>query len=96
MSEQSIDTVITHTSPSFCELQNKNGLSEWGSNDAQLLADVQQGGKLWIPSITYSKKAKLLPTGAMGIFIRVGIATSKKSLFKMLDIMEFYEIKTLP
>lgn len=24
--EQTIDTVITHTSPSFCELQNKNGL----------------------------------------------------------------------
>lgn len=29
-------------SPSFCELQNKNGLSEWASNDTQLLADVQQ------------------------------------------------------
>lgn len=41
-SDQLIDTVITHMSPSFCELQNKNGLSEWDSNDTQLLADVQQ------------------------------------------------------
>lgn len=29
-------------SPSFYELQNKNGLSECESNDTQLLADVQQ------------------------------------------------------
>lgn len=28
-----IDTVITHTAPSFCELQSKNGLATWAAND---------------------------------------------------------------
>lgn len=42
MSEQTIDTVITHTSPSFCELQNRNGLSEWSRDDTQLVVDVRQ------------------------------------------------------
>ena len=34
-----IDTVITHTSPSFCELISKSGLSEWAERDSTLLAD---------------------------------------------------------
>ena len=37
-----IDTVITHTAPSFCELQSKNGLATWAANDeGNLMADVE-------------------------------------------------------
>ena len=28
-----IDTVVTHTAPSFCELQNKDGLLQWAIYD---------------------------------------------------------------
>ena len=34
-----IDSVITHTAPSFCELISKNGLSEWAKQDPYLLTD---------------------------------------------------------
>lgn len=34
-----IDTVITHTSPSFCELQSKQGLKSWAVMDPALVRD---------------------------------------------------------
>ena len=34
-----IDTVITHTAPSFCELITKNGLISWAREDEHLLED---------------------------------------------------------
>ncbi len=37
-----IDTVVTHTAPSFCELQNKDGLLQWAIYDNSLLDDVQK------------------------------------------------------
>lgn len=37
-----IDSVITHTAPSFCELLSKAGLSEWAERDAELLTDCEK------------------------------------------------------
>ena len=69
------DTVISHTSPSFCELQNKNGLYRWACNNAQLLADVQQERET-IDFIHHRiKDSQTVTHGAMDTFIRVGIAT---------------------
>ena len=34
-----IDTVVTHTAPSFCPLLDKNGLRDWAAYDPQLLVD---------------------------------------------------------
>ena len=93
MSEQPIDSVITHTSPSFCELQNKNGLSEWSSNDTQLASDVQLERQT-IDSIYYSlKESRTITHWCYGHFHQSWHSDSEGILFKMLDIMEFYEIK---
>ncbi len=36
----SVDIVVTHTAPSFCELQTKRGLTQWCMRDAALWEDV--------------------------------------------------------
>lgn len=36
----SIDTVVTHTAPSFCEYTDKRGIEKWLSGDPTLLQDV--------------------------------------------------------
>ncbi len=36
-----IDTVVTHTAPSHCELLAKGALSQWAENDPSLINDVQ-------------------------------------------------------
>ena len=91
--EQTIDTVITHTSPSFCELQNKNGLYRWTNNDTQLLVDVQQERET-MDSIHHMLKEKQNITHwCYGHFHQSWHNNIDGILFKMLDIMEFYEIK---
>ena len=35
-----IDTVVTHSAPSFCELQNKQGLKSWAEMDPELIRDT--------------------------------------------------------
>lgn len=42
-----IDTVITHTAPSFCELISKAGLPGWAARDAGLMADSEIDGVLF-------------------------------------------------
>lgn len=37
-----IDTVVSHTAPSFCELQTKRGLSSWCLKDSALWNDATQ------------------------------------------------------
>lgn len=36
-----VDTVVTHTAPSHCELCSKSNLNQWAKNDPLLLDDVQ-------------------------------------------------------
>ena len=40
-----IDTVVTHTSPSFCELISKAGLSEWAQRDPNLHPEPHHKGE---------------------------------------------------
>ena len=42
LSEQKVDIVITHTSPSFCELLSKEGIAKWTGNDKTLISDILQ------------------------------------------------------
>ncbi len=37
-----IDTVITHTAPSFCELIAKQGIQDWIAKDEDLLQDIKE------------------------------------------------------
>ena len=74
-SVQTIDTIIPHSSPSFCELQNKNGLYRWACNDAQQLVDVQQERETMDCTHQRIKESQTVPIGAMDTFIKVGTVT---------------------
>lgn len=39
--EIQVDTVVTHSAPSFCELNSKYGLRSWAVEDPRLLDDVE-------------------------------------------------------
>ena len=93
MSEQTIDTVITHTSPSFCELQNKNGLSEWSRDDTQLVVDVRRERQTMDAIYYLLKERRTITHWCYGHFHQSWHSDIEGILFKMLDIMEFYEIK---
>lgn len=41
LADFSIDTVVTHTAPSFCEKKTKRGLSGWAENDPDLYDDLK-------------------------------------------------------
>ena len=36
-----IDTIVTHTAPSHCELFSKSNLRQWAVNDPSLIEDIQ-------------------------------------------------------
>ena len=93
MVEQIIDTVITHTSPSFCELQNKNGLYRWANDDTQLTVDVQQERNTMDSIYHMLKENQNITHWCYGHFHQSWHSNIDGILFKMLDIMEFYEIR---
>lgn len=90
-----IDKVITHTAPSFCELQTKNGLESWATNDeGNLIEDVEKERH------TMDEIHKHLINNnhpithwCYGHFHQSWNSCIGNILFKMLDIMEFYEIR---
>ena len=89
-----IDTVVTHTAPSFCELQSKNGLCCFAYNDENLILDVENERKVLDQIhdlLTYQKHP--ITHWCYGLFHQSWHNDIDGILFKMLDIMEFYEIR---
>lgn len=88
-----IDAIITHTAPSFCELQNKNGLQQWALNDEYLLADVQKERET-MDAVFEKMKCTHQPLSHWfyGHFHQSWHSSIDGILFKMLDIMEFTEV----
>lgn len=88
-----VDTVVTHTSPSFCELITKDGLMNWATRDAALLEDCERERAI-LDQIFES----LLEAGQpithwyYGHFHQSWNSTINGVLFSMLDIMEFKEM----
>ncbi len=91
---ETIDTVVTHSSPSFCELQNKNGLASWAAKDEQLIVDVKREREV-LDSIHDMLKTQQQPIShwCYGHFHQSWHTSINGILFKMLDIMELYEIQ---
>ena len=89
-----IDTVITHTSPSFCELNSHIGLHEWAMNDEDLLDDVKRERKVMddLYAYLYSKNHPLR-YWYYGHFHQSWHAEIDGIMFHMLDIMELREIR---
>ena len=92
LAETNIDTVVTHTAPSFCELQDKTGLDEWAAYDSNLIPDIQDE-RSTMDSIHAKLKGHNIGHWCYGHFHQSWHASIDGILFKMLDIMELYEVR---
>ena len=92
LGKYSIDTIVSHSAPSFCELQNKIGLASWAEEDAELLSDVQQE-RSTMDAIYTKLKGQPITHWCYGHFHQSWHSSIEGTLFKMLDIMELYEIR---
>lgn len=84
-----IDSVVTHSAPSFCELLNKNGLDDWAQQDKSLLSDVAHE-RMTMDNIYEKLKAMKMPFSKWyyGHFHQSHHESIDGILFFMLDIME--------
>ena len=88
-----LDTVITHTAPSFCELILKDGLTEWAELDPDILADCAKERETMDQILSHLKSAgHPLSHWYYGHFHQSWNSEIEGILFSMLDIMEFKEI----
>ena len=88
-----IDTVITHTAPSFCELENKQGLKSWAVMDPALVWDTGRERRA-MDQLFESLKDHGHPVERWyyGHFHQSWVSERNGTLFSMLDIEEFKEI----
>jgi len=88
-----IDTVITHTAPSFCELFSKNCLCEWAALDPEIANDCKRERET-IDLIFERLKADGHPVTHWyyGHFHQSWNSVIEGISFSMLDIMEFKEM----
>ena len=84
-----IDTVVTHTAPSHCELFSKSNLNQWAENDSSLLKDVQSERKT-MDMILHHLKTDNHPVNHWyyGHFHQNWHSAIDGILYQMLDIME--------
>ncbi len=89
-----IDTVITHTSPSFCELSSHFALEDWAMNDNELMEDVKHERKVMDDLYNYLYiKCHPVSYWYYGHFHESWHAKIDDVMFHMLDIMELTEIR---
>ena len=88
-----IDTVITHTSPSFCELTSHHFLESWTEHDVDLMDDIKYERQVMddIYNYLYTKNHPLR-YWYYGHFHESWHAVIDDVMFNMLDIMELREI----
>ena len=89
-----IDTVITHTSPSFCELSSYQGLENWAEHDEDLICDVQHERRVMDDLKAYlCSKNHPLHHWFYGHFHQSWHAEIDDVHYNMLDIMELRELR---
>ena len=88
-----IDTVITHTSPSFCEKKNTKDLVSWAVMDTTLMADVDRERQT-MDELFYGLRdhGYHVRRWFYGHFHQSWCGEREGVLFSMLDIEEFKEI----
>lgn len=91
-----IDTVVSHTAPSFCPLLDKNGLRGWAAYDPQLLHDCDME-RTTMDRIYQSLKENGHPVynWFYGHFHKRWTWKHEETNFRMLDIMEFAVVRTM-
>lgn len=91
LSEQTIDVVITHSAPSFCELKSKLGSNGWMVDD-ELYSDIKY--ERAVMDKLYEKlKGTSVTHWCYGHFHQSWHSSIDGILFKMLDIMELFEVR---
>ena len=91
-----IDTVITHTAPSFCEMTSKNGLASWAIRDEELMDDVKRERKVMNRLLDYLRtKGHPLHHWYYGHFHQSWHQEIEGVQYNMLDIMELRELREL-
>ena len=89
-----IDIVVTHTAPSFCEMQNKNFLMQFASSDVTLLDDVRAERETMDALFDRLKHdAHPLTHWYYGHFHQSWHSAIDEVMFSMLDIMELCEVR---
>lgn len=87
-----IDTVITHTAPSFCELQTKDGLATWAAHDPELLQDCDyERGQMDMLLRHLQNDHHPVRHWFYAHFHQSWYGEKDGISFRMLDIMELYE-----
>ena len=92
LAENAIDTVITHTAPSFCEMKSKAGIISWIKYDPELVDDLDRERSI-MDEIYDKVKDTSVTHWCYGHFHQTWHSNIDSILFKMLDIMELYEIR---
>lgn len=91
-----IDTIVTHSAPSFCEKQNKNFLNDWAEWDETLLDDIKEERETLNRLHDYLlEKGHPLKEWYYGHFHESWTGYFNEVKYKMLDIMEFAQIASL-
>lgn len=88
-----IDTVITHTAPSHCELFSKSNLNQWAENDSSQIEDIQFERKT-MDMLLDRLKTDNHPVSHWyyGHFHQSWHSCIDGILYQMLDIMELSQI----
>ena len=89
----SIDTIVTHTAPSFCPLQDKHGVRAWLLSDPELFGDLDKErdimDKIYYELIKYIHP---LEHWYYGHFHESASTNIDNIIFKMLDVEEMCEL----
>lgn len=93
--EMQIDTVVSHTAPSFCELYSHRGLQSWAVMDSKLISDVDKERNIMDRVFKRLKEDDHpIERWYYGHFHQSWSGQREGVLFSMLDIEEFKEIPT--
>lgn len=88
-----VDTIVTHTAPSLCEKHDKKGLRYWAESDPTLLDDV--AAERYTLDMVHDyllQKGHPLREWYYGHFHQSWAAAIEGIRYRMLDIMEFYDL----
>ena len=91
LSEQTIDVVITHSAPSFCELKSKLESNDWIVDD-DLYQDIKNERAV-MDKLYERLKGTSVTHWCYGHFHQSWHSSIDGILFKMLDIMELFEVR---
>ena len=93
--EHTIDTVISHTAPSFCEVKSHNGLTDWTIRDEDLLDDVKRERKTMNSIHSFLREHQHpLRWWYYGHFHQSWHSEIDGVQYNMLDCMELRELRT--